>query len=129
MCRPTISDCAQQQCDVLFVVDVSNSISEDDFMLQRLFLKEIVQCFNMSEDVIRVAFVTFARIRYIHFFLNAHLDDPDTAVDVIMNFTRPTGADSMETNTAKAFRVARNMIFKEVNGDRIIKVGAPYTVV
>lgn len=55
--------CGNKPADVLFILDVSNSIWGPDFQRQLTFVKDVIGMFQIAENVTRVGVTTFRLVR------------------------------------------------------------------
>ncbi|CAH1788337.1 unnamed protein product [Owenia fusiformis] len=118
VCRPGYSGVnCQRECDVnadlVFVVDSSGSIPEEDFQKVLDFLKYVVVELDVGISKTRIGVITFFTNAIIRFHLNEYNNRADVygAIDRIPY----TGG---ATNTPEALQLMRLSMFTSQNGDR-----------
>ena len=65
------TDCTESKSDIVFVLDSSGSVGEDNFKVMKDFVKSVVQNLNIGPDNTKVGVITFSRYPVIRL----HLDD------------------------------------------------------
>lgn len=99
--------------DIVFILDASGSVREENFVKTKDFVKQMVDSINVDRLGSNLAVVTFSDDARIHFRLSDYNNRVDMirAIDAIP-YTRGT------TNTASALRLVRQQVFREQDGDR-----------
>ena len=102
-----------EELDLVFVVDSSNSLSLDDFTRAKYFMESVVNAFNISYDKTQVGVITYANSARTEFYLNQHgtKSSLTTAID---NIPFKTGT----TNTAGGINKAVTEVFSVAHGGR-----------
>lgn len=62
--------CEKQKADLVFLLDQSGSINQTDYALMKNFTIELINSFNVSEDMVRVGLAQFSSIFQDEFYLN-----------------------------------------------------------
>ena len=98
---------------MVFVLDASTSVTEDNFLVMKDFLKDFLFKANIDDGNVRVGVIIYSTEDYLQFHLNAYNSKFDlfTAIDDI-----PYRFGS--TNTADALETMWNEMFTPQNGDR-----------
>lgn len=68
LCLP---DCNGSKFDLVFILDSSGSVGEDNFKVMKSFMKSIVQNLDIGPDGTKIGLITFSRYPVIRL----HLDD------------------------------------------------------
>ncbi|GAB1606677.1 type VI, alpha, partial [Argonauta hians] len=105
--------CNVSMADILFILDSSGSVVNDDFARMITFVKEMVKGFDIGNNTIRVAVSLFAGGSKEEFHLNQYFDK-NAMLKAIDNINRISGS----TNTANALLRARIVNFQQPHGDR-----------
>ena len=116
-----ILETCDAKADICFIVDASNSItyynprdeSYDNWVTQLEFLTRIVDRFTVSPNDVRIGAVVFSDHAELAFKLN-NFTDAEAVKNAIFNMKYL----NQSTNTAEAFRLAREQCFNVTNGDR-----------
>ena len=98
---------------MVFVVDASTSVTENNFLVMKDFIKDFLFNANIDDGNVRVGIIIYSTEDYLQFHLNEHKDKLAlfTAIDDI-----PYRYGS--TNTADALNTMRTQMYTEANGDR-----------
>ena len=109
---PLPSECTNN-ADIVFVLDASGSVRQENFVKMKDFVKQMVDSINVDRLGSNLAMVTFSDNARIDFPLNAYNNRVDMirAIDDVA-YTRGT------TNTASALRLVRQQVFRRQGGDR-----------
>lgn len=99
--------------DIVFLVDESSSIGQNNFLIVLKFLKDLISSLNVGKDTVRVGLVTFAKIPTKVFDLNQYYNtsEIDNAIDAISY-----GKGGTEIGDGLDF--VRKNIFTVSGGDR-----------
>ena len=79
------STTCHSRADIVFVVDSSGSINEQDpsnWDRVKNFAKSIVAKLDVGEDRVRVGMVEFGNRGWVQFYLNSHYNIPDITADI-----------------------------------------------
>ena len=106
-------ECRNKIADVVFAIDTSESIWEEDFQQQLDFVTHIVQQFDIGHDRVRVGMITFGSTVHHQFHLK-DFHEKRKLISEILTVKYVGGG----TNTAGAIAHARNVMFKHTNGGR-----------
>uniref|UniRef100_A0A194AL79 VWFA domain-containing protein n=1 Tax=Pinctada fucata TaxID=50426 RepID=A0A194AL79_PINFU len=82
--------------DLVFVVDSSNSLSSDDFERTKIFMQQVVDAFNISNDKTQVGVLTYSTAANINFYLNQYLSK-STLNSAIGNLPFKSGLNQYST--------------------------------
>ncbi|XP_055879115.1 collagen alpha-6(VI) chain-like isoform X2 [Biomphalaria glabrata] len=113
--NPLIKPCGKP-ADVVFVIDTSTSIREDDFKLLLLpFIQNVVSHFDigMGQNQTRVGAVTYSTSIRLEFDLKTH-DSPDKLRSAIADIMYRNG----DTYTDRALKYVSDNMFNSENGGR-----------
>ena len=82
---PVCKQCSHIRSDLIFVIDGSWSVGEENFRLTKEFLKSLVLPFEIGYDYTRVAVVQYSDDPRVEFYLKSHLDKTEllNAIDSI----------------------------------------------
>ncbi|NWY00126.1 CO6A6 protein, partial [Nothoprocta ornata] len=105
--------CSHQLADLVFLIDGSESISENNFSIMKNFMKEIVDSFIVSKDDVHVGVVQYSQ-------------DPQKEFSLKDFYTSTSVKDQIDsivqlrssTYTGKGLRFVRSL-FEPANGSRI----------
>ncbi|GAB1610762.1 hypothetical protein Ahia01_001362700 [Argonauta hians] len=106
------SDCTSR-ADILFIIDSSGSVGEENFGKVIDFVYSTVDTLDIESGLYNVALITFSDTARTEFYLNSFNTKQE-----IENATAAVKYVYGSTHTAIALRMARTRIFSEVNGDR-----------
>lgn len=62
--------CEKEKADLVFLIDQSGSIGSQDYNTMKMFTTELVNSFNVSEDLVRVGLAQFSDTFQHEFYLN-----------------------------------------------------------
>ncbi|XP_041363645.1 uncharacterized protein LOC121379208 [Gigantopelta aegis] len=105
--------CREKVADIIFALDSSSSIWEDDFKQQLNFVANVANSFILGQNNIQVGVVTFGSDVRLDFHLNAHTS-PTDLMAALKNISYLGGG----TNTGSAIRYIRKEMFREKHGGR-----------
>ena len=110
---PFSPECNDALVDMVFVVDASTSVTENNFLVMKDFIKDFLFNANIDDGNVRVGIIIYSTEDYLQFHLNEYQDKLAlfTAIDDI-----PYRYGS--TNTADALNTMRTQMYTEANGDR-----------
>lgn len=99
---------------MVFALDSSHSVWEDDFTHQLTFVQNLIQHFTVGEAAVRVGALTFGTNVYPRINLGDYFSSSGliTAIGAIPVHTRGG------TNTGAAIKYARDIMFSAENGGR-----------
>lgn len=116
--RQTLSDveyyCGNKPADVLFILDVSNSIWGPDFQKQLVFVNDVIRMFEIADNVTRVGVTTFSSHVHGEIYLDDYFDKDDLTTAV----SRIRQRHGFSTNTGLALWHMRRRMFAEKRGGR-----------
>ncbi|XP_060568705.1 cartilage matrix protein-like [Ruditapes philippinarum] len=106
--------CRGKKKDVIFAVDMSNSIWEVDFDTQLKFLSDLVDVFDINSGNTRVGLLTFSTGTQVNFYLNnyANVDDVKNAILAAKQ------KGGLQTNTHLALKEVQNDLLSFEHGAR-----------
>ncbi|KAM9309153.1 collagen alpha-6(VI) chain-like [Pholidichthys leucotaenia] len=110
LCNETKPDC--EKGDLVFLVDQSGSITEDNYNIAKNFTQELVKSFNISQDLWRVAFAQFSDDFQDDFYLNQFYSKEEV-IGHIKNMKKKGG----ETYIGKALDKIKGY-FEKLRGSR-----------
>ncbi|XP_045156317.2 collagen alpha-6(VI) chain-like [Mercenaria mercenaria] len=105
--------CKNKVADIVFLLDTSTSIWEEDFDKQIVFVEHIVNHLPIGENHVRVAVATFGSDVVTHFHLDDFFDK-NNLLDAIGSIQHREG----RTDTGSAIKHARTLMFAEKHGGR-----------
>ncbi|XP_034553414.1 collagen alpha-6(VI) chain [Notolabrus celidotus] len=107
-------DCkAAKLADIVFIVDESGSIGNQNFQLVRTFLHSIVSGLEVSPSKVRVGFVTYNDRATAHVYLNTF-----NVKSELLNFIKILPYHGGGTNTGAALNFTREHVFRKERGSR-----------
>ncbi|KAK3608159.1 hypothetical protein CHS0354_034118 [Potamilus streckersoni] len=106
--------CIKKQADIVFVLDSSASIWEDDFNEQLKFVQKLIENFHVGKPYVQIGVVTFNTNVYPQFHLKDY-QNKESMKTAISNIRYNIGG----TETDKAIQYARDTMFLDVNGGRL----------
>ncbi|XP_063343317.1 collagen alpha-4(VI) chain-like [Pelmatolapia mariae] len=107
-------DCkTANKADIVFIVDESGSIGEENFRLMRDFLHSVISSLETGPSNIRVGIVTYNNETTAHISLNSFRDKAD-----ILQFINFLPYRQGGTNTGAALHFTLKNIFTEEKGSR-----------
>ena len=121
LCMPGASTCGSVRADIVFVVDSSGSIrdnnpndeSYDNWALMLQFMQNIVDQLSIGEDETRVGMVRFSNFGDSIFYLNSYYNK-----EALKDAIGAIAYDGGNTNTSGGLRVMMEEQFIAANGDR-----------
>ena len=105
-------------------MDESGSIGATNYHRMKNFVYSIVETFNISQDHVRVAMVTYSTNPRVRFHLNTH-STKSSLLEAIKNLPYPRGG----TYTHKALNKVRDSVLTTGNGARPSSEGVPRIVI
>ncbi|KAM9851920.1 collagen alpha-6(VI) chain-like [Aulostomus maculatus] len=90
LCNYTKPACEKQKADLVFLVDQSSSISDQDYKIMKTFLTELIASFKVSQDLVRVGLAQFNTNFQDEFYLNQYYSQ-DTISKHISNMIQLGG--------------------------------------
>lgn len=109
-CHPK---CQHHPAEVVFVIDRSTSIYIRDFQKQLQFVSDVINVFDVSPTMTRVAAVAFSTNASVEFHLDEYTDKAN-----LMARTMKIAYTSGSTETAQALRLARLSVLTPAHGMR-----------
>ncbi|XP_074645678.1 matrilin-1-like [Tubulanus polymorphus] len=109
--------CKVGLADIVFMLDDSSSIWPNNFTLQKNFVNQMINSFDIAPDATHVAVVTFSTRARLQFRLNEMMEK-DKLREAVFRI-RQRGGD---TNTGDALNLARTYAFSRSQGGRPGKV-------
>ncbi|XP_060778327.1 collagen alpha-6(VI) chain-like isoform X2 [Neoarius graeffei] len=107
-------DCkAAPVADIVFIVDVSDSITVSNFKLVRDFLHRMINGLEIMPDSVRVGMVLYGDTPTVDFYLNTFDDKED-----ILQYIKLLPFKGGESKTSKALKLAREKVFIKEMGSR-----------
>ena len=98
---------------MVFVLDASTSVTENNFLVMKDFIKDFLFKANIDGGNVRVGMIIYSTEDYLQFHLNAYQDKLDL-FDAIDEIPYRYGS----TNTADALKTMRTHMYTAANGDR-----------
>lgn len=68
------TDCENSAFDVVFVLDSSGSVGEQNFTVMKEFVKEVIQRMRIGPSASSVGLITFSRYPTVRIHLGDHTD-------------------------------------------------------
>lgn len=85
-----ILDCTPKPTDIVFVLDESGSVGEENFKLQNEFVAKFVEGFDIGKTKTQVAVLTFSSTIEVEFYLNSYYDKTQILQAIRqINYTHP----------------------------------------
>uniref|UniRef100_A0AAQ6IRR1 Collagen type VI alpha 6 chain n=1 Tax=Anabas testudineus TaxID=64144 RepID=A0AAQ6IRR1_ANATE len=110
----SFTDCkGANVADIVFIVDESGSIGNENFQSMRSFLRSIVSGLNVSESRVRIGIVTYNTDATAQTYLNSLKTKAD-----VLQFINILPYRGGGTNTGAALNFTREQIFTEEGGSR-----------
>ena len=109
---PVFTDCSHA-VDVIFLIDSSSSVGEENFDIIRRFLSNTIQEMHIDTGHVRVSVVSFSQEVHTHFLLD-RFSRKETMLEAVLNIPYYYGTSSLRD----ALREVRNNVMKKRNGDR-----------
>ena len=106
--------CGNKPADVVFLLDVSNSIWGPDFRKQLRFVNDVIDMFEVGENVTRIGIATFSSHIYREFYLDEYYDK-DQIKSAVNRIHQRQG---YSTNTGMAIWHMRKRMFSKRHGSR-----------
>uniref|UniRef100_F6ZV77 Collagen alpha-1(XXII) chain n=1 Tax=Ciona intestinalis TaxID=7719 RepID=F6ZV77_CIOIN len=110
--------CRTVYYDLVFVLDASSSVGDQDFGRVRKWVSDLVATFDIGPDYTRVGVVVYAEEPEMAIALNQYTDR-DSLIQAVGNITYLNG----NTRTGKAIRFMNEESFSIANGARDIEFG------
>ncbi|XP_033728140.1 collagen alpha-3(VI) chain-like [Pecten maximus] len=105
--------CSKIVADVLFLVDSSNSVTDERFETEKNFTSQVIQQFTIGPDDVQIAYLTFETLVHSQFQFNTFNNSADVLAAV-----QATSYTPGNTYTNVALQYAREQVFTPQNGDR-----------
>ncbi|CAH1788338.1 unnamed protein product [Owenia fusiformis] len=105
--------CQDRQADIVFILDASGSITDENFVLLKEFVKTVINRLDVSDTNARVGVLTFSNSADVEWDLNSYNTKAEL-LSKVDNITQTKGS----TNTADAIAVTRDQMFVSAKGDR-----------
>ncbi|XP_013884856.1 collagen alpha-6(VI) chain [Austrofundulus limnaeus] len=122
LCNYTKPVCEKQQADLVFLLDQSGSISQNDYTLMKNFTIELINSFNVSKDFVRVGLAQFASSFQDEFYLDGFYTETEMSDHIQKMWQKGGGTkigvalDSIKTyfealhGSRKAESISQNLI-------------------
>ncbi|KAJ8319985.1 hypothetical protein KUTeg_001572 [Tegillarca granosa] len=107
------AQCFSEKLDLVFVMDSSTSVSEQNFWKMKSFLRTMVSAADVDSGNVRVGLISYSEIAEVRFYLNTY----STKSDILKGITEMPYVYG-RTNTADALRVLWSEMYTNVKGDR-----------
>ncbi|XP_033750926.1 cartilage matrix protein-like [Pecten maximus] len=107
------ANCFEKVADIVFLLDSSSSIRQEQFQDQLNFVQNVADNFKIGSNNIQVGAITFSDETKLNFQLNTHQTKPELK-SAIARIPYVGGG----TNTAKAIAYAQEKMFTPENGGR-----------
>ncbi|XP_043922666.1 collagen alpha-6(VI) chain-like [Protopterus annectens] len=111
ICNPAEACKISEVADVVFVIDSSGSISQNDFEIMKDFMNSLVNKSHVSKDGVQIGVLTYSDEPHIEFDLNKH-STQSNVTDAIKKINLRGG----NTYTAKALKDSKNMFSANQGG-------------
>lgn len=127
-CRSSnVIKCCPEKCtsslDLAIVMDSSGSIGQADFLVQKQFVKKLLEGLNLGRDATRVALINYNTKANLLIDFNSFVDYRTTA-QIIDNIRYDGGL----TFTDLALKMANDHVMQAVNGMREVFGGPPKVI-
>ncbi|XP_061170021.1 mucin-3B-like [Saccostrea echinata] len=109
----TIPVCGPKAADIVFVLDASESLSHDDFEIEKDFVYNFTKKFKIGRDNVQFGCITFGDTVRNDFYLNTY-HDRNQLLQKIQSLTFLMSG----TNTADALKFVRENAFSHSHGGR-----------
>ena len=76
-----------QQLDLVFVVDSSSSLSQDDFNRALYFVDQVASGFKISPTDTQVALITYSSVVRVEFYLKTYRLDSDFILSLSLSLS------------------------------------------
>lgn len=105
--------CKAEQVDLVLILDSSTSVGEDNFLLMKNFVKDLVNKADIDSGSVRVGVLMYSSGVHVEFQMNEHSSKSSilAAIDEIVYMYG-------STNTADGLETMTNKMFTSANGDR-----------
>nr|CAB3232764.1 collagen alpha-6(VI) chain-like [Phallusia mammillata] len=108
ICSETEQTCPSTSAEIVFLIDGSNSIGYDNFQKLKLWMKNIVDAFQIGPDYTRVGVVQFTESPHLEIGLSDH-EATQSALMAIQEIRYKRGG----TNIGRAIDFTINRVFSE----------------
>lgn len=112
VCESSKPVCSNHVADLIFLIDGSESISENSFSTMKTFMKDVVDSFDISRDKVRLGVVQYSQEPQREFYLNEFYSD--TIIKEQINRIEQLRSS---TFTGKGLRFVQSL-FEPANGGR-----------
>ncbi|XP_066485256.1 collagen alpha-4(VI) chain-like [Tiliqua scincoides] len=112
ICDDSKPACDTQQADLVFLIDGSSSIPEENFLAMKTFMKEIVDSFVIAQDKVQIGVAQYSEDPQKEFYLNEFFTD-----DAIKGKIDSIVQLRASTFTGKGLRFVKRF-FEASNGSR-----------
>ena len=110
-----------EKADIAFVMDASESMTEDDFEKQKDFVIKVAESFHMAPTTTQFALVTYSSTATLHIRFRDHLDQ-DTFNKVVKQLPFAAGG----TRFDRALKLAAEEVFTTEDG---VRAGVPKVMI
>ncbi|KAK7501402.1 hypothetical protein BaRGS_00007206 [Batillaria attramentaria] len=114
VCPPSLGHgCAGAEIDLVFVLDTSTSMEEQNFELVRNFVRDFLSIAEIDNGRVRVGVIIYSTEDYLQFNLNEYKTKHE-----VLNALSDIAYHPGSTNMADALSTMRTVMFTPQNGDR-----------
>ncbi|XP_074653689.1 collagen alpha-6(VI) chain-like [Tubulanus polymorphus] len=110
-------ECRMGQADVLFILDESTSIWEENYQRQLEFVNKMIRSYDIGPNRVRIGIISFASRAITRFDMNKY-NTTDEMTSAVSKFNQLYG----DTHTWEAMALARNSALTTAKGSRKGKV-------
>ncbi|XP_029650176.1 collagen alpha-1(XIV) chain-like isoform X1 [Octopus sinensis] len=110
---PTKGDCGATESDIIFILDSSTSVQEENFKKMLNFIVDFVSAASIDNGNVRIGAVLYSSDVKIQFHLNA-FQTKQEVIDAVLQIPYVYGS----TNTYGGLNTMRTVMFTTENGDR-----------
>ncbi|KAG8139283.1 hypothetical protein E2320_002068 [Naja naja] len=123
ICGESKPACGTEEADLVFLIDGSDSISEQNFSTMKTIMKDVVDSFNIAKDKVRVGVAQYSTDPQKEFYLNEFFNNSaiKKKIDEIAQL-------KTRTFTGTGLKFVRSF-FEPVNGGRQYNVVVKYLIV
>lgn len=110
-----------EKADIVFLMDASESMTEDDFEKQKHFVIKVAESFYMSPETTQFALVTYSSTAKLHIRFRDHLNQ-DSFKTVVQQVPFAAGGTRLD----KVLKLTADRVFTAQNGAR---AGVPKVII
>lgn len=101
-----VDDCETFKADLVFALDVSTSVGQDNFDLMVTFVRRIIESLRVDDDHVRVGLLTFSNDANVVFRLKEHM-----TLAGVLNHMGSISYLKGTTHTEKALQLLKDEMF------------------